>query len=137
MTVKFNTFTSDMLTSTGIDDFVYSSIRKTCKYLLPLDFVSFMFYSNGAEGKIGDNYLVIWDINKIMSNNKDYDVETFVPGLLLFGSDGGGEAFGFDYRKEPPVIVKIPFIGMNWKLAIKVSNNFLEFLMLMKGVPNE
>jgi hypothetical protein len=35
-------------------------------------------------------------------------VSEFAPGIVLFGSNGGGTAFAFDYRAEPQVM-SIPF----------------------------
>jgi len=50
------------------------------------------------------------------------------PGLLLFGSDGGGEAYGFDMRTPNKHIVQIPFVGMDWADAIAMGSRFEEFL---------
>jgi len=56
--------------------------------------------------------------------NKSYGVNDYAPGLFLFGSDGGGEAFAFDARSDAKPIVSVPFIGMELKLARPVASNF-------------
>jgi hypothetical protein len=60
--------------------------------------------------------------------NKAYQVAEYAPGLFLFGSDGGGEAFAFDTRTEAKPIVSVPFVGMELKLARPLGSNFKAFL---------
>jgi hypothetical protein len=57
---------------------------------------------NGGEGFIGENYLRAWPVEDLIQSNKDYRVDEAAPGLFLFGSSGGGEAFAFDTRSAPP-----------------------------------
>ena len=45
--------------------------------------------------------------------NRDYEVESYCPELLLFGSSGGGEAYAFDKRSLPWRVVEVPFVGMD------------------------
>jgi hypothetical protein len=56
-------------------------------------------------------------------------VAQFAPDLLLFGSDGGGEAYAFDTRESPWGVVKVPFIGMSDRQSIVLlGRSFVEFL---------
>lgn len=32
--------------------------------------------------------------------NEEYQVRQYAPGVILFGSDGGGEAYGFDIYEQ-------------------------------------
>jgi len=103
---------------------------------LPSEYVQFLKNMNGGEGFIGETYSVLWDVSKIESLNLSYQTHQWAPGLLLFGSDGGGEAFGFDTRKPNWPIVRIPFVGMDWKEARPIGNSFKEFLEnLFVGIP--
>jgi len=43
---------------------------------------------------------------------------------FLFGSDGGGEGYGFDTQTRGMPIVRIPFIGMERRYATPVAENF-------------
>jgi hypothetical protein len=97
------------------------------KFKLPHDYVQFLQQMNGGEGFIGENYLRAWPIEELIQNNKDYDVEEGAPGLFLFGSNGGGEAFAFDTRSAPPSIVAVPFI-LNLEDAIVLATTFDSFL---------
>jgi hypothetical protein len=60
-----------------------------------------------------------------------YKVNLFAPGLFLFGSDGGDEGYGFDFRGEKIGIVEIPFICMDWDDAKNICNSFMDFLYFM------
>ncbi|MCZ8347457.1 MAG: SMI1/KNR4 family protein [Leptospiraceae bacterium] len=102
---------------------------------LPSDYIQFMIQYNGGEGFIGlESYLILWKIDEIISLNEAYEVSEYAPGLILFGSNGGGEAFAFDTRFDKYSIVSIPFVGMDNSLAKIVATNFTDFLkVLNKG----
>lgn len=95
---------------------------------LPNDYLAFMERTNGAEGSIGETYLSLWPAEEIKSLNEQYAVEEFAPGLLLFGSDGGDVAFGFDMRSRPMRVVEVPFVGMSLEAVKERGRTFLDFL---------
>ncbi|HEV7509646.1 MAG TPA: SMI1/KNR4 family protein [Thermoanaerobaculia bacterium] len=95
---------------------------------LPRDFQEFLQLTNGGEGHIGDNYVMLWRAEELGRYNEDYQVTEYAPGLLLFGSDGGGEGFAFDTRTTPPTVVTVPFVGMSLKYAKPVALTFTAFL---------
>jgi SMI1/KNR4 family protein SUKH-1 len=98
------------------------------KFQLPADYIQFLEQTNGGEGFVGKNYLRAWPVEDLIQNNNEYHVEECAPGLFLFGSSGGGEAFAFDTRSTPPVIVAVPFIVLNLEDAIVIAPNFTAFL---------
>jgi len=63
--------------------------------------------------------------------NRSYQITEYAPGLLLFGSDGGGEAFAFDIRSGEESIVSVPFVGMDLHLARPVARDFQTFLQVL------
>lgn len=95
---------------------------------LPNDFREFLRVSNGGEGSIGENYVMLWNTEELGEYNGSYQVNEYAPGLLLFGSDGGGEGYAFDTRTSPPPIVTVPFVGMALKYANPVAETFVAFL---------
>jgi hypothetical protein len=98
---------------------------------LPVDYVDFALVTNGADGAVGGGgYLSLWRIDEIAQFNKDYRVSDFAPGLVLFGSDGGGEAFAFDARDASMAIVQVPFVGMSLSEVQPLAKNFNDFLTL-------
>lgn len=100
---------------------------------LPTDYAQFLREHNGGEGFIGDNYLILWKAEELIPFNREYEVEQYAPGILLFGSNGGGEGYGFDSRAATMLIVRVPFIGMDLRYAIVVASDFTDlFTQLAK-----
>jgi len=96
---------------------------------LPEDYRDFLNFSNGGEGFIGSgSYCALYQVEDLPSRNEGYEVKTQAPGFLLIGSDGGGEAFGFDMRSERCVYVQMPFMPLEWEYARPLGSSFLEFL---------
>lgn len=86
---------------------------------------------NGGEGFLGEDYLILWGAEELAQFNREYEVQEYAPGLVLFGSDGGGEGFAFDTRSSPPQIVQVPFIGMELQYANPVGSDFRDFISKM------
>lgn len=95
---------------------------------LPNEYMKFIEEINGGEGFVGSNYIILWRIEELAKMNIDYQVQEYAPGLFLFGSDGGGEAFAFDMRSPSKPIVSVPFVGLDTSLARPYALNFIEFL---------
>lgn len=113
----------------GATDVAVAECEKALQLKLPPDYVQFVNLANGGEGSVGPRaYVILWRVENLASTNQAYQVETNAPGLVLFGSDGGGEGFGFDTRTSPWPVVRVPFIGMSWSLAERMGATFAEFV---------
>jgi len=77
---------------------------------------------------MGDAYLILWRVGELLELNKAYHVAEYAPGLFLFGTNGGGEAYAFDTRSDAKPIVCVPFIGMDLKAVHTVAPNFEAFV---------
>src|ERR1022692_4386940 len=98
-------------------------------FRLPEAYVQFLQQTNGGEGFVGPNaYVILWRLEELLEMNKASQVAEFAPGLFLFGSDGGGEAFALDTRSNAKPIVSVPFVGMEVNLVRSIAPNFKEFL---------
>jgi hypothetical protein len=95
---------------------------------LPGEYIAFLCEHGSGEGFVGKNYLMLWRASELEQFNRGYRVEEFAPGLLLFGSSGGGEAYAFDLRDEHLPIVRVPFIPMQLKYVRPVAPTFVVFL---------
>jgi len=106
-----------------------AAFEKSADVQLPDDYRKFLSIVNGAEGCIGKiEFVVLWAIEELVRSNLALNVQVYAPGLLLFGSDGGGEAYGFDMRTSPWTIVQIPFVAMEWCDAWPIATSFTGFL---------
>jgi hypothetical protein len=102
--------------------------------VLPQDYIEWMNMSNGGSGYVGeDSYLLLWPMEKIIPLNDSHQVSRFVPGLVLFGSDGGGEGYAFDIRSTPISFVQVPLIGMKVENIKYCGITFLEFLRTIES----
>ena len=57
--------------------------------------------------------------------NLDYQTD---PPLFLIGSNGGGEAFAFDQSLTGSQVFPVPFSGLEYDEALKVSDGFDSFI---------
>ena len=66
-----------------------------CK--LPSDVKDFLRAHDGGEGTLGARRrpIQLWSIERIRAECEAQEVARAVPGLVLFGSDGGSEGYGF------------------------------------------
>jgi hypothetical protein len=95
---------------------------------LPADYVQFLLQMDGGEGFIGDHFVMLWSVERFVEMNTGTYFAEVARGLVVFGSDGGGEAFGFDTRSATPSVVMIPYGGMEWDVAIMLAPDFNSFL---------
>jgi hypothetical protein len=96
---------------------------------LPDDYLQFLRQGNGGEGVIGENsYLMLWGIEDLWRLNREYEVQEYAPGLLLIGSNGGGEAFAYDTRESRWSLVQVPFVGMDLTAVEVIADSFRSFL---------
>jgi hypothetical protein len=67
---------------------------------LPKDLRDFLEKQNGGLGMLGNRPLDLWSAAQIAKEAESQDVSLAIPGLLLFGSDGGAEGYGFLQRLQ-------------------------------------
>lgn len=121
-----------------LDDFSFEggassdALNELAELSLPDDYLSVFSELNGGEGFVGEEYLILWKAEELIPFNKEYEADKYAPGIFLFGSNGGGEGFGFDARSKPYKVVEIPFIGMDLQHATPVADNFTHLLERMR-----
>lgn len=108
----------------GASEETLRDVVQSLGHSLPPDYLQFLRRHDGGEGFIGNNYLILWRSEELSSFNREYEVNQYAPGLLLFGSNGGGEGYGFDMRETDMPIVRVPFIGMDLQYATSVARSF-------------
>jgi len=106
------------------DQKVVEELSSSLGVALPSDYLDFLGNHDGGEGFIGDNYIVLWGAEELANFNREYEVDKYAPGILLFGSDGSGEGYGFDTQSIAMPIVRMPFIGMARRYATPIAKDF-------------
>src|ERR1700680_3295793 len=61
---------------------------------LPEGYMAFLERTNGGAGFIGERYVHLWRAEDLVEVNRAYKIAEFFLHFFLFGSDGGGEAYG-------------------------------------------
>ena len=80
---------------------------------LPADLRAFLEKHDGARGTVGARKrpLVLWSADQIARESEAQEVTRATPGLLLFGSDGGAEGYGYLPRMERGKYGRISFMA--------------------------
>ena len=77
-------YKKDGASSASIDD-----VEKLLNTTQPKQYKSFLLWSNGGEGKLGDNYIYIWAIEDVIAYNHDYGIQKYLQKeYWAFGMDG-------------------------------------------------
>ncbi|MBK3665188.1 SMI1/KNR4 family protein [Bradyrhizobium diazoefficiens] len=104
-------------------------------WLLPDDYKQFLGTANGGQGTIGTHsYASLWPVEHLDEMNRAYETANLAPGLLLFGSDGGDEAYAFDMRVAAKPVVSVPFVGMDLNEIRPVADTFEGFLKKLSEI---
>ena len=129
MNAKIQNMLSNLDLQSPVKESDLLKFEQESRIILPNEYKRFLKVSNGGEGFIGENsYVIFWSINDLLKFNKAYNVYEYAPGLLLIGSDGGGEAYAFDTHSKSMEIVKVPFVGMSIELIEVLAPNFDVFI---------
>lgn len=120
--------TMDLESGTSLESI--ASVEADLNCSLPDDYRQFAILYNGAEGWIGsEGYLRLWSVESLVSENRFHEVNRRAPGLVLFGGDGGGSGYAFDYRDSMKMrYVIVPLIGISLEHAYPCGKSFVEFL---------
>jgi hypothetical protein len=103
---------------------------------LPDPYRDFLLRSNGGNGFVGPlGYLMLWSAEELGESNEDYEAREDAPGFVLFGSNGGGEAYAFDYEDPDLRVVWLPFIGMERDVAWSIAASFEELAAALRAWP--
>ena len=86
----------------GAGDERIEQIEEEMDCKLPRDVKAFLREHDGGEGTVGARKrpIELWSIERIRAECEAQEITRAVPGLLLFGSDGGSEGYGWLPRLE-------------------------------------
>jgi hypothetical protein len=99
---------------------------------LPPGLRAFYAQTNGGEGFVGGSYFRAYPVERLPALHQAFGVAELVPELRIFGSNGGGEAFGFILGGAPR-FVQLPFIPMVLEYAYELGSTLNELLAALRG----
>lgn len=104
------------------------TIEAELRIEFPADYRQFIGDNDGLDADFGGSYLALWKLDDLVSLNIGYEMTDTLPGLVIIGSDGGGEAIAFDFRQTPPPVVLVNFVSAGWDDAVVQAKTFSEFM---------
>ena len=80
---------------------------------LPADLRAFLERHDGGRGTVGTRRrpVVLWSAEQVVREAESQEVSLATPGLLLFGTDGGGLGYGYLGRLRAHRYGRIPLIA--------------------------
>jgi hypothetical protein len=105
-------------------------VERNLHICLPPDYQDFLRWSDGGEGQVGTHYLSLWPTDEIVKLNDDYEIGNYLLGVIGIGTDGGGECYAFDYRKEQenPPFVRVPLADLCVESIVPLADTFWKWL---------
>lgn len=94
----------------------------------PREYVELLSYMNGGEGWVGENYVRIFPQADAVWLNEQSPFREFRDNIFVFGSTGGGEAYGFD-QKDGNRVVQVPFIPFIREDVLSIATDLRTWLL--------
>ena len=94
---------------------------------LPKDYIAYLEGDGVAEGFTEGmpGHFALWHPDEIEATNKELQIQTYAPGFVGFGTDGGGELLAFD---ASGAVFMLPLIGMEPECANEIARSWLEIV---------
>lgn len=109
------------------------AVENELRFSFPPGYADFASLADGAEGFVGEAYLSMWPVNRLVALNAMVNVSRFAPGMVLFATDGGTQAYAFDGRQTPVSIVEVHIVTLRWSEATPLATDFEAFLRHLSG----
>lgn len=93
---------------------------------LPQEYLPAVAEFGGREGFLGETYLRLYRLEELVALNSAYEVPALLPEGIVFGSNGGGEAFVFPLGEN--AVEQVPFLPLAAGYAKRRASNFSEFV---------
>jgi hypothetical protein len=95
---------------------------------LPKEYLTAVGEFGGREGFLGQTFLRLYRLEELFALNIAYQVPTLLPEVIVFASNGGGEAFAFASFLKQPSVVQVPFVPLCSEYAEHQASSFAEFV---------
>lgn len=113
----------------------FKEIESQLSFTLPDDYKFFLENYSEFEGSIGPEYVNLWDIDELLTTNKDRGIFDNLPLTLAIGHNPSSEFIAIEYiDKSNYRIVLSPFIDLDRQYHVDIGSSFADFLLrLDKG----
>jgi SMI1 / KNR4 family (SUKH-1) len=134
MTVEIETMAAVLrdvrLEPEGAGDERIEQVEEQMDCKLPRDVKEFLREHDGGEGTVGARKrpLELWSIDRIRAECDAQEITRAVPGLVLFGSDGGSEGYGWLPRLERGKYGRISLLAAGAHEFESLGESFEELL---------
>lgn len=111
-----------------------------CDFELPEEYLTILRYSNGGEGPlcIEPWYFRICSAEEVVTFNRSYDVDKYLPGYFVIGSDGGDDLLAIRKRDRPPFpVYMVPSYMLSEGDVVQIAYDFEMFAMAFGHEPTE
>jgi hypothetical protein len=103
-----------------------SAVENEFDVVFSEDYKTFLKWSNGGEGYIGENYISLWKVENLITLNKEYQIQKYLSNsFLAIGTDGGGICYGFNITNH--TVFKCPLGDLNVGEIFVVAKSFKDF----------
>ena len=120
--------------SSGARDHELDAAAAALGIKFPEDYRDLMRHANGGEGEFGDSWIRLWRAEDLCERNPGLEIPGYAAGFTFFGTNGGGEAYAWDWRPERRSrYVVIPFIVPDPDVAVPCGDTLEEFLAVLHG----
>lgn len=117
------------LSQPGASEGALEQLAQSLGAPLPADYRAFLRYSNGGEGFIGRNdYLRFYTAENLLEINQAYEIDQYLPGFLLVGSNTIGDAICLRPPLAEGQVMQVPFIPLRRDYAEPGESSFGDFL---------
>jgi SMI1-KNR4 cell-wall len=104
-----------------------AKVQAQLDFELPKDYLEVIENYNGSEGTVGDRYLILFSIEKLIQMNINcHSLMEDLPGYFLFGQNAATTAYLLSKNKS--TYHEVEFISGSEDSLIFCGNSFLEFL---------
>ena len=130
MNEKFHNYVPHLKLKAGafLEALAYVETQINAK--LPDDYKEFMCFSNGATGFVGESYLILFNIEDMLKINL---ANEYLPILIIFGSDGGGNSYVFSTTETMFYVGEVSSISIGIEKLKFCAHTFTDFLKYMRN----
>ena len=105
-------------------------IERIIKFKLPSDYKTYIQDYLGFEELIGNEFIRLWDFDKLVDTNMDFNITDNLPDTLGIGDNGGSEFIAIELvNNEKYRIVLSPFVDLDKQCHVEIGTSFTDFLV--------